>query len=153
MKQLTLMTCTFFGWISLTQAGGIASGGVGNPASQLCVQKGGSVEIVKTPDGEIGVCSLGRGLIEEWTLLRELSGTKSIAVQNLIHGTSKSDLFPGNPASVYCGRLGGHLIIVDGQGGQFGLCQFKDHSIIEEWTLLRGAQDSLNQKLMSVLGF
>jgi putative hemolysin len=135
--------------MSFAQVGGA---GLANPASVLCAQKGGKVQIVDTRDGQVGVCALDRGLIEEWTLLRELSGTKSTAVKKLVKGANKDGLFPGNPASLYCKRLGGKSIVVDTHEGQYSLCQFKDKSTIEEWTLFRGAKDSLNQKLVSVLG-
>ena len=43
-----------------------------------------------------------------------------------------------NPASVYCEQNGGTLDIRDQDGGQYGICQFKDGSECEEWAFFRG---------------
>ena len=43
-----------------------------------------------------------------------------------------------NPASVNCIDKGGKLEIMDGKGGQFGVCIFKDGSRCEEWSFFRG---------------
>ena len=43
-----------------------------------------------------------------------------------------------NPASVNCIEKGGVLEIVDGVGGQYGLCKFEDGSLCEEWAFFRG---------------
>lgn len=43
-----------------------------------------------------------------------------------------------NPASVYCGKLGGKSEIATLKtGGQIGLCLFPNGRIFEEWTLFR----------------
>ena len=43
-----------------------------------------------------------------------------------------------NPASVYCGQVGGKLVIQKrGDGGEYGLCQFADNQACEEWALYR----------------
>ena len=42
-----------------------------------------------------------------------------------------------NPASVDCGRKGGVSQIVDGPGGQSGVCVFPDGRRCEEWALFR----------------
>ena len=42
-----------------------------------------------------------------------------------------------NPASVYCGSLGGKSVIQSGNNGQWGLCQLPDGKQIEEWELFR----------------
>lgn len=46
--------------------------GLANPASQYCIQQGGTLQIVKNKDGnETGLCHLPDGtVIEEWQLLR-----------------------------------------------------------------------------------
>lgn len=45
---------------------------IANPASEYCIQQGGTLEIVKDKDGnEIGMCKLPDGtVIEEWELYR-----------------------------------------------------------------------------------
>lgn len=42
-----------------------------------------------------------------------------------------------NPASVYCGKLGGSLRIENTPGGQVGICVLPDGTEIEEWALYR----------------
>lgn len=43
-----------------------------------------------------------------------------------------------NPASVYCGQLGGKLEIVkDKDGGEVGYCMLPSGERVEEWTLFR----------------
>ena len=45
---------------------------IANPASVFCVQRGGRVDIVSTPKGEVGYCVLPDGRrIEEWKFFRE----------------------------------------------------------------------------------
>ncbi len=44
-----------------------------------------------------------------------------------------------NPASVNCIRQGGALTILKrGDGGEYGLCTFRDGRLCEEWALFRG---------------
>lgn len=44
-----------------------------------------------------------------------------------------------NPASENCIKKGGTLIIMkNGAGAEFGLCQFEDNRACEEWALMRG---------------
>lgn len=42
-----------------------------------------------------------------------------------------------NPASVYCEKQGGKSIIVKGSKGEYGVCQLKDGTTIEEWEYYR----------------
>lgn len=45
--------------------------GMANPASQFCVQQGGHLRIVRTAQGEVGLCTLPGGReFEEWALFR-----------------------------------------------------------------------------------
>nr|WP_284507262.1 DUF333 domain-containing protein [Caballeronia sp. ATUFL_M2_KS44] len=45
--------------------------GRANPASVNCVREGGTLQIVDTADGQIGMCRLPGGQsCEEWALLR-----------------------------------------------------------------------------------
>lgn len=44
-----------------------------------------------------------------------------------------------NPASINCEKQGGQTVIMkNGNGGEFGLCQFEDDMACEEWALYRG---------------
>lgn len=50
--------------------------GLANPASEFCVEQGGTVEIVSEADGEVGYCSLPDGTrIEEWEYFRSQDPT------------------------------------------------------------------------------
>ena len=42
-----------------------------------------------------------------------------------------------NPASAYCEKQGGKPIIVKGSKGEYGVCQLKDGTTIEEWEYYR----------------
>ncbi len=42
-----------------------------------------------------------------------------------------------NPASVYCREQGGELKIVEGEGGQAGICVLKDGRECNEWAYFR----------------
>jgi uncharacterized protein len=45
--------------------------GLANPASELCVERGGTVEIVDEDDGQVGYCVFPDGTrIEEWEYYR-----------------------------------------------------------------------------------
>lgn len=42
-----------------------------NPASENCIAKGGTLEIVDTPEGQHGMCTLADGTrCEEWAFMR-----------------------------------------------------------------------------------
>lgn len=43
-----------------------------------------------------------------------------------------------NPASTHCIQEGGKHVVERGPGGEFGVCQFPDNRLCEEWALLRG---------------
>ena len=44
-----------------------------------------------------------------------------------------------NPASVYCGQVGGTLEIVKNpDGSEYGMCNFPNGTSCEEWALFRG---------------
>jgi putative hemolysin len=42
-----------------------------------------------------------------------------------------------NPASMHCIKNNGKLEIMDGKGGQYGVCVFEDGSRCEEWSFFR----------------
>jgi uncharacterized protein len=45
--------------------------GLANPASEFCVEQGGSVEIADEADGQVGYCNLPDGTrIDEWEYYR-----------------------------------------------------------------------------------
>ncbi len=42
-----------------------------------------------------------------------------------------------NPATEYCLKHGGEVIIVSSTSGEYGVCLFKDGSVCEEWDFFR----------------
>jgi putative hemolysin len=47
------------------------SPGIANPASEFCIEQGGTVEIVDEEDGQVGYCNLPDGSrVEEWEYMR-----------------------------------------------------------------------------------
>ncbi len=43
-----------------------------NPASEYCVEMGGTLQIKDTPEGQVGYCTLADGTVcEEWAYLRD----------------------------------------------------------------------------------
>ena len=56
-----------------------------------------------------------------------------------------------NPSSRRCQQMGGRTVLVREPAGEFSVCEFSDHSIIEEWTLFRGRSDDLNKSLTTAL--
>ncbi len=140
-----------------------SEGGVGlpNPASQLCVELGGTLKPYVLEDGgALSLCAFQddvylNGLIEEWTLFRYKKGdaAQSLAVKAYFEHVAYEapDQGPvGHPALRYCEQVGGtRLIIIESNGDESGVCKFGDGSLIEEWTLFRGPE--VHQNLTQVL--
>ena len=81
-----------------------------------------------------------------------VAATKSNAVKR----TTKKDREPAvgmaNPASVYCTKNGGKSIIVKGKGGEYGVCQLKDGTAVEEWEYYRQNNPDSTSKNEPVIG-
>lgn len=86
---------------------------------------------------------------------------KDCAIDKNIESGNKTQV--GNPASINCEKVGGHLIIEKrGDGGEYGLCYFEDNRACEEWALMRGdcpyggmkttGYDTIDQKYCAWLG-
>ena len=56
-----------------------------------------------------------------------------------------------NPASVNCINNSGTLEIIDGTGGQYGMCTFPDGSKCEEWSYFKGTCSPTHDKLQKVM--
>ncbi len=53
-----------------------------NPASTFCIESGGTLEIVETPEGQMGNCTLPNGTVcEEWALFRGECASENNEVQ------------------------------------------------------------------------
>jgi putative hemolysin len=99
-----------------------------NPASEYCLDQGGTLEIRDETEGQVGTCIFPDGSeCEEWAFFR---GECAPGVQE--------DTGMLNPASKYCADQGGELEIRDEAEGQVGTCIFPDGSECEEWAFFRG---------------
>lgn len=91
-----------------------------NPASTNCVDKGGTLSIVKRGDGgEYGICYFqDNRQCEEWALLRGDCPVGGLKVTGYI-----------TPAAQYCVITGGTYTITDATvDPEKGICDFKDGS-------------------------
>lgn len=72
MKLLNIMTIIIVGIIAFGCSTENADNAqLANPASSHCIEKDGSLEIVDTDDGQIGICTLSDGTrCEEWAFYR-----------------------------------------------------------------------------------
>ena len=105
--------------------------GMTNPASSYCVEQGGESIIVKSQNGEYGVCKLKDGTaMEEWEYYRSSNNNSAVKPEKPIG--------MANPASVFCEKHGGKSINVkDKDGNDTGKCQFKDGTKVDEWNYYR----------------
>ncbi|HII99270.1 MAG TPA: DUF333 domain-containing protein [Methanoregula sp.] len=114
-----------------------APAGMANPASVYCNEAGGSLEIkTDATGGQYGMCTFKNGTsCEEWALFRNEGCNPGVAAA----ATTAAMAGLANPASVYCGDVGGTLEIkTDATGGQYGMCTFTNGTSCEEWALFRG---------------
>lgn len=103
-----------------------------NPASAYCAEKGGTLDIRRETNGEVGYCKFADGSdCEEWAYFRNECKPKTPNVPP----TAAAGL--PNPASANCIKQGGDLIIRTDAAGEVGYCQFPDGSECEEWALFR----------------
>ncbi len=110
-----------------TQAGA----GIANPASQNCIDQGGTLTMEERGDmGQIGVCYFEDNLqCEEWALMRGDCPVGGVKVTGYV-----------TPAGRYCAITGGEYAIT-GNGGaedEQGTCTFKDGSQCDAWDYYNG---------------
>jgi len=124
-----------------------------NPYSVNCANLGGSTQNLNAAAGQAGFCRFGRAMINERTLYDATRALTTVdAVQTYLRHPNLTVGINGNPASLYCGAVGGStLAFTDDAGNAVGICSFSDGSSIEEWTLYRGPSDSTNSRLTAVL--
>jgi len=139
----------------------MAGVGLPNPASQFCVESGGTLKpYVQEDGGAVSLCAFQddvylNGLIEEWTLFRykKGDGAQSMAVKayfDHVAYQAPAQGPVGHPALRYCEQVGGtRLIITEASGDESGVCRFEDGSQLEEWTLFRGPE--VHKSLTKVL--
>lgn len=69
------------------------------------------------------------------TVEAQPEGSEPAATEEPAEPTANAQV--ANPASANCVKNGGKLEIMDGEGGQFGVCIFEDGSRCEEWSFMR----------------
>jgi len=115
--------------------------GMANPASVNCVNIGGQSVIMTNPDGsQYGMCNFTNGTIcEEWALFRGEGCQPGVTANQTGNATAPSgQTSMANPASVNCVNVGGTVQIENSAAGQYGMCNFTNGTICEEWALFRG---------------
>jgi putative hemolysin len=107
------------------------SGQIANPASEFCVEQGGTLDIRKDESGgEVGYCQFDDGSeCEEWAFFRGECSQGEFPASNQI----------ANPAAVYCSEQDGEYEVREHEdGGQYGVCSFNDGSECDAWAFFRG---------------
>lgn len=101
-----------------------------NPASTYCVSLGGTVDIEKQAEGEVGYCSLPSGeRIEEWTLYRKDHPQRTEAATTSVEHKPQVGL--PNPATKNCIEQGGTVDLTT------SICTLPSGEQIEQWQLYR----------------
>ena len=103
---------------------------IANPASEYCVEQGGTLDIRTDADGgEVGYCQFDDDTeCEEWAFYRGECGP----------GGEAEGAGLANPASQHCVDQGGKVEIRTEADGEVGYCLFADGSECEEWAFYRG---------------
>ena len=153
MRKISFALC-----LSLISTGLIAAGAdSAKPAAKVCADFGGTSSVVKSEAGsDVRLCSFGRGIVGEESFFRAKQA-KAFAIflspppAPAPTGDPRKTPSGQNPSSRKCQQAGGRTVIVREPVGDFSVCEFSDHSIIEEWTLFRGRLDDLNKLLATAL--
>ena len=110
-------------------------GQISNPASDNCLQKGGTLSIVKRGDGgEYGVCTFQPNMeCEEWALFRGDCPVGGISTAGY-----------ASPAAIYCVIAGGVYTAtgLNGTPQEDGTCAFKNNKSCNVWDYYNGACSS-----------
>ena len=105
--------------------------GRANPASENCIEKGGTLSIVERGDGsQYGICYFeDNRQCEEWALLRGECPEGGLKVTGYI-----------TPAAQYCAITGGAYTITgeNNTDNEQGTCTFKDGSQCDAWDYYNG---------------
>ncbi len=70
-------------------------------------------------------------------MMKKLTVLAAIIILAGCSTTGNKQAGMANPASVYCGEIGGKLEIVNTDKGQVGYCTLPSGERVEEWTLYR----------------
>jgi putative hemolysin len=106
-------------------------GQLANPASENCIEQGGTVSIQTREDGgQYGICLFeDNRQCEEWALLRGDCPVGGVKVTGYV-----------TPAAVYCAITGGEYAVTGNTGAddEQGTCTFKDGSSCDVWEYYNG---------------
>jgi Tol biopolymer transport system component/putative hemolysin len=106
-------------------------GQLANPASENCIEQGGTVSIQTRSDGgQYGICLFeDNRQCEEWALLRGDCPVGGLKVTGYV-----------TPAAVYCAITGGEYAITGNSGAENeqGTCTFNDGSQCDAWEYYDG---------------
>jgi uncharacterized protein len=104
---------------------------ISNPASDNCIQKGGTLTITKRGDGgEYGVCTFTDNMqCEEWALFRGDCPVGGIKITGYV-----------TPAAVYCAITAGEYTVTGQSNTQQeqGSCAFKNGKTCDVWDYWNG---------------
>ena len=129
MKRPTLLLAA----LAATAALGAGSAAAATPAASYCAAKGGAVSWSTLAGGaRVGLCTFHRASDDTSISvgLRTLASRTPTQAVLAYLGRPKADPTTGgaNPASIYCGQLGGTELLD-------GICRFADGSMIDSWGL------------------
>ena len=103
--------------------------GISNPAATFCASQGGTYFTIAESDGQRGICKLADGQeVDAWSYFRD---SHSVTKQ------SNTATNIANPAATFCIAEGGSYSIVDGDGGQRGVCTFAGGRQVDAWEYFR----------------
>jgi putative hemolysin len=106
-------------------------GELANPASENCIEQGGTVSIQTRSDGgQYGICLFeDNRQCEEWALLRGNCPVGGVKVTGYV-----------TPAAVYCAITGGEYAVTGNTNAddEQGTCTFKDGSQCDAWEYYNG---------------
>lgn len=133
-QQLYTVTLNCGVEISQAEAAGTPAQ-IANPASQNCVEQGGTLAIEERGDlGQIGVCYFeDNRQCEEWALLRGECPVDGVKITGYV-----------TPAGRYCAITGGAYAITGNSGAddEQGTCTLPDGGLCDAWDYYNGLCDA-----------
>jgi putative hemolysin len=140
INEMSAITLLLIGTLLLTGCAPTATptpAQIANPASQNCIDKGGTLTIEERGDGgQYGVCFFeDNRQCEEWALYNGDCPVGGLKVTGYI-----------TPAAQYCAITGGTYTVTGNSNteNEQGTCAFKDGSSCDAWAYYNGTCDKGN---------